>query len=88
MALKSKLLDRKVVEPAKETLKEVRSNAYVAKKTKCCNCSKKYSITAVVKIYCISRRCTNYIDKAPKIWRKEELSTSLQHHRKTKLDQS
>ncbi|QKX02812.1 hypothetical protein GOY07_01035 [Wolbachia endosymbiont of Litomosoides sigmodontis] len=29
--------------------------AYVAKKTKCCNRSKKYSIIAVTKICCISR---------------------------------
>ncbi|NUY39572.1 hypothetical protein GO684_02665 [Wolbachia endosymbiont of Litomosoides brasiliensis] len=40
MVLKSKSLDRKVVKPVKEMLKEVRSNACVAKKTKCCNCSK------------------------------------------------
>jgi hypothetical protein len=41
MALRSKLLDEKVVESAKEMLKRVRNNAYVAKKTKCCNCGKK-----------------------------------------------
>ncbi len=31
MALRSKLLDEKVVESAKEMLKKVRNNAYVAK---------------------------------------------------------
>ncbi|WP_410543299.1 hypothetical protein [Wolbachia endosymbiont of Litomosoides brasiliensis] len=55
MALKSKLLDEKVVESAKEMLKEVRNNAHVAKKTKCYNCSKKHSTTASAKMYCISK---------------------------------
>jgi hypothetical protein len=39
MALRSKLLDEKVVEPARKMVKKVRNNAYVAKKTRCCNCS-------------------------------------------------
>ncbi|EAL57786.1 hypothetical protein WwAna0573, partial [Wolbachia endosymbiont of Drosophila ananassae] len=40
MALRSKLLDEKVVESAKEMLKKVR-NMHMFQKTKCCNCSKK-----------------------------------------------
>nr|WP_255419633.1 hypothetical protein [Wolbachia endosymbiont of Litomosoides brasiliensis] len=43
MALKSKLLDEKVVESTKEILKKVRKRI-CCKKTKCCNCSKKSTI--------------------------------------------
>ncbi len=44
MALRSKLLDEKVVEPAKEMLKKVRNNAYVAKKLNAVIAAKKHSI--------------------------------------------
>ncbi|WP_255419648.1 hypothetical protein [Wolbachia endosymbiont of Litomosoides brasiliensis] len=40
MALKSKLLDKKVVESAKE----VRNNTHATKKTKCYNCRKKSTV--------------------------------------------
>ncbi len=44
MALRSKLLDEKVAEPAKEMLKKVRNNAYVAKKLNAVIAAKKHSI--------------------------------------------
>ncbi len=46
MALRSKLLDEKVVESAKEMLKKVRNNAYVSKKLNAVIAAKKYSINA------------------------------------------
>ncbi|WP_175837712.1 hypothetical protein [Wolbachia endosymbiont of Litomosoides sigmodontis] len=52
MTLTSKSLDKKVVKSLKEMLKKVQ-NMHMCKKTKCCNCSKKHSITAVTKICCI-----------------------------------
>ncbi len=55
MALRSKLLDEEVVKSAKEMLKKVRNNAYVSKKLNAVIAAKKYSITSVAKIYCISR---------------------------------
>ncbi len=50
MALVSKLLDEKVVKLAKEMLKKVRNNAYVAKKLHAVIAAKESSITAVAKV--------------------------------------
>ncbi|QIT35993.1 putative transposase [Wolbachia endosymbiont of Brugia pahangi] len=50
MALKSKLLDGMVVESAKEILKKVRNNTYVAKKLNAVIVARKQSITAVAKM--------------------------------------
>ncbi len=55
MALRSKLLDEKVVNLAKEMLKKVRNNAYVSKKLQAVIVGKKSSISAVARICKISR---------------------------------
>ncbi|NUY39914.1 hypothetical protein GO684_04810 [Wolbachia endosymbiont of Litomosoides brasiliensis] len=65
--MKSKLLDEKVVESAKETLKRVRNNAYVTKKLNPIIVAKKHSIIAVIKICCISKNSIDCMDKSPKI---------------------
>ncbi|QKX02711.1 hypothetical protein GOY07_00355 [Wolbachia endosymbiont of Litomosoides sigmodontis] len=56
----------------KEMLKEVRNNAYV-QKTKCCNCSKKHSITYIVKTCFISRMALTIQIKYLKYGREEKL---------------
>ncbi|WP_353271235.1 IS630 family transposase [Wolbachia endosymbiont (group A) of Alloplasta piceator] len=88
MALRSKLLDEKVVESAKEMLKKVRNNAYVSKKLNAVIAAKKYSITAVAKIYCISRSALTSWVKLLKIGREEKLFAPSQRRRKTKLNQA
>ncbi|QKX02904.1 hypothetical protein GOY07_01585 [Wolbachia endosymbiont of Litomosoides sigmodontis] len=55
------------------------------KKIKCCNCSKKYSITALAKIYCISRTAFTAWIKYLKFEREEKLFV-FKHRRKTKLN--
>ncbi|WP_044471351.1 helix-turn-helix domain-containing protein, partial [Wolbachia endosymbiont of Drosophila suzukii] len=87
MALRSKLLDEKVVESAKEMLKKVRNNAYVSKKLNAVIAAKKYSITAVAKIYCISRSALTSWVKLLKFGREEKLFAPPQRRRKTKLNQ-
>ncbi|BAP00135.1 putative transposase [Wolbachia endosymbiont of Cimex lectularius] len=73
MALRSKLLDEKVVESARKMLKKVRNNAYVAKKLDAVIAAKKSSITAVAKIYCISRTALTIWIKHLKSGREEKL---------------
>ncbi|QKX03186.1 hypothetical protein GOY07_03330 [Wolbachia endosymbiont of Litomosoides sigmodontis] len=50
MALKSKLLDKRVIESVKEVLKEMRNNTYVARKLSAIIAAKKYYITVLAKI--------------------------------------
>ncbi len=88
MALRSKLLDEKVVESAKEMLKKVRNNAYVAKKLNAVIAAKKHSITAVAKICCISRKAITTWIKHIKFGREEKLFSPPQCRRKTILNQS
>lgn len=88
MALRSKLLDEKVVESAKEMLKKVRNNAYVAKKLNAVIAAKKHSITAVAKICCISRKALTAWIKHLKFGREEKLFAPPQRRRKTILNQS
>ncbi len=88
MALRSKLLDEKVVESAKEMLKKVRKNAYVSKKLNAVIAAKKHSITAVAKIYCISRSALTSWIKLLKFGREEKLFAPPQRCRKTKLNQA
>lgn len=88
MALRSKLLDEKVVESAKEMLKKVRNNAYVAKKLNALIAAKKHSITAVAKICCISRKALTAWIKHLKFGREEKLFAPPQRRRKTILNQS
>lgn len=87
MALRSKSLDEKVVESTKEMLKKVRNNAYVSKKLNAVIAAKKYSITAVAKIYCISRSALTSWVKLLKFGREEKLFAPPQRRRKTKLNQ-
>ncbi|WP_410543075.1 IS630 family transposase [Wolbachia endosymbiont of Tetranychus urticae] len=88
MALRSKLLDEKVVKSAKEMLKRVRNNAYVAKKLNAVIAAKKHSITAVAKICCISRKAITTWIKHIKFGREEKLFAPPQRRRKTTLNQS
>ncbi len=88
MALKSKLLDEKVVESAKEMLNKVRNNAYVAKKLNAVIAAKKHSITAVAKICSISRTALTAWIKHLKFGREEKLFAPPQRRRKAKLNQS
>ncbi|QKX03064.1 hypothetical protein GOY07_02515 [Wolbachia endosymbiont of Litomosoides sigmodontis] len=46
MALKSKLLDEKVMKLAKEMLKEVQNNAYITKKLNAIIAARKHNIIA------------------------------------------
>ncbi|WP_447933038.1 IS630 family transposase [Wolbachia endosymbiont of Dactylopius coccus] len=88
MALRSKLLDEEVVKSAKKMLKKVRNNAYVAKKLNAVIAAKKHSITAVAKIYCISRSALTSWIKLLKLGREEKLFAPPQRRRKTKLNQA
>lgn len=88
MALKSKLLDEKVVESAKEMLKKVRNNAYVEKKLNAVIAAKRHSITSVAKICCISRKALTAWIKHLKFGRKEKLFAPPQRRRKIILNQS
>ncbi len=88
MALRSKLLDEKVVESAKAMLKKVRNNAYVTKKLNAVIAAKKHSITAVAKICCISRTALTAWIKHLKFNREEKLFAPPQRRRKTRLNQS
>ncbi|NUY39808.1 hypothetical protein GO684_04120 [Wolbachia endosymbiont of Litomosoides brasiliensis] len=83
MALKSKLLDEKVVESAKEMLKKVQNNTYVIKKLDAVIAAKKRSITAIVKTCCISRTALTAWIKCLKFGREERLFAPHQCRRKT-----
>lgn len=54
MALRSKLLDKKVVNLAKEMLKKVRNNAYVSKKLQEVIAGKGKSLTFDLKLFLCS----------------------------------
>jgi transposase len=69
-------------------LKKVRNNAYVAKKLNAVIAAKKHSITAVAKIYCISRSALTSWIKLLKLGREEKLFAPPQRRRKTKLNQA
>ncbi|NUY39858.1 hypothetical protein GO684_04470 [Wolbachia endosymbiont of Litomosoides brasiliensis] len=62
--LKSKLLDKKVMESAKETLKKVQECIY-CKKTKCCSSRSKNMLHFENNI--------DYMDKAPKTWKRRKV---------------
>ncbi len=73
MALRSKLLDEKVVNLAKEMLKKVRNNAYVSKKLQAVIAGKESSISAVARICKISRTALTEWIKHLKFGREERL---------------
>ncbi|WP_410543307.1 hypothetical protein [Wolbachia endosymbiont of Litomosoides brasiliensis] len=58
----------------------------MCKKIKCCDCSKKYSVTTLAKIYCILRTALTAWIKHPKFGREEKLFTLPQRRRKTRLN--
>ncbi|QKX03265.1 hypothetical protein GOY07_03845 [Wolbachia endosymbiont of Litomosoides sigmodontis] len=63
---------KKVIKLEKEMLRKVRNNTYVAK-TKCCKCGKKSEYNSRGKNMFHFKNSTNYIDKAPKIWRRRKI---------------
>ncbi|QKX03250.1 hypothetical protein GOY07_03735 [Wolbachia endosymbiont of Litomosoides sigmodontis] len=65
MVLRSKLLDKKVVESKSNA--EKHKIIHILQKIRCCNCSKKHNITAIAKICFIFKNSTNCMGKAPKI---------------------
>ncbi|ONI56730.1 hypothetical protein N500_0168 [Wolbachia pipientis wUni] len=77
MALRSKLLDEKVVESAKEMLKKVRNNAYVSKKLKCCNCSKKVQYNGCSKNILHFKKRTNFVGKTLENWQRRKTVCSF-----------
>ncbi|WP_189513902.1 helix-turn-helix domain-containing protein, partial [Streptomyces narbonensis] len=87
MALRSKLLDERVVNLAKEMLKKVRNNAYVSKKLQAVIAGKESSISAVARICKISRTALTEWIKHLKFDRVEKLFAPPQRRRKTKLNQ-
>nr|WP_246228211.1 hypothetical protein [Wolbachia endosymbiont of Litomosoides brasiliensis] len=72
MTLKSKSLHEKVVESAKEVLKKVQNNAYVAKKLNAVIAAKKYSITGRSKNMLHFNNSTNCMNKVLKIWKRKK----------------
>ncbi len=88
MALRSKLLDEKVVNLAKEMLKKVRNNAYVSKKLQAVIAGKESSISAVARICKISRTALTEWIKHLKFGRVERLFSPSQRRRKSKLNKN
>lgn len=88
MALRSKLLDEKVVNLAKEMLKKVRNNAYVSKKLQAVIAAKKYSISEVARVWCISRTALTEWIKHLKFGRVERLFVPPERRKKSILNQS
>ncbi|WP_410542987.1 IS630-like element ISWpi10 family transposase [Wolbachia endosymbiont of Tetranychus urticae] len=88
MALRSKLLDEKVVNLAKEMLKKVRNNAYVSKKLQAVIAGKESSISAVARICKISRTALTEWIKHLKFGRVEKLFSPSQRRRKSKLNKN
>lgn len=88
MALTSKLLDERVVNLAKEMLKKVRDNAYVSRKLQAVIAAKKHSISAVARVWCISRTALTEWIKHLKFGRTEKLFAPPERRRKSILNQS
>ncbi len=88
MALRSKLLDERVVNLAKEMLKKVRNNAYVSKKLQAVIAGKESSISAVARICKISRTALTEWIKHLKFGRVEKLFAPFQRRRKSKLNKN
>jgi hypothetical protein len=76
MALRSKLLDEKVVESAGKMLKKVRNNAYVAKKLDALIAAKKKQYNSRSKDILHFKDHTDYMDKVPKIWQRRKIVCS------------
>ncbi|OAM04695.1 MAG: hypothetical protein TV41_01330 [Wolbachia endosymbiont of Dactylopius coccus] len=82
MALRSKLLDKKVIGSAKEMLKKVRNNAYVSRKLRAVIAAKESSITAVARVCKISRTALTEWIKHLKFGRAEKLFAPPERRRK------
>ncbi|OAM04576.1 MAG: transposase [Wolbachia endosymbiont of Dactylopius coccus] len=88
MALRSKLLDKKVIGSAKEMLKKVRNNAYVSRKLRAVIAAKESSITAVARVCKISRTALTEWIKHLKFGRAEKLFAPPERRRKSILNSS
>ena len=86
IALRSKSLDEKVVNLAKEILKKVRNNAYVSKKIQAVITAKKYSISEVARVWYISRTVLTEWIKHLKFGREERLFAPPERRRKSILN--
>lgn len=88
MALRSKLLDKKVVEAAGEMLKKVRNNAYVSRRLQAVIAAKESSMTTVARVCKISRTALTEWIKHLKFKRAEKLFAPPERRRKSILNPS